>query len=234
MAPTTTTKATTSKTKAPSKKEKIFHPNSRKADQLNRKQTRKAKLESQASNRVKKNSSRTDLYGFFYHALPEEGELTLDELHDLIRDVWLTRHDVEIEEEQAARRKGRPKSVKQQKLEDLKLRESEEYRTGMEVLDLTHPENVALLRKWDQIEYAYIQILRFIRINSVNRDIVLVSRPGKHHSLVPTKEHPADPQNASDAAMDVEPSDSASSPPPLLMDPASRFSSTIMSMDGPA
>lgn len=75
-----------------------------------------------------------DLYGFFYHALPEEGELTLDEMHDIIRDVWLTRHDAEIEEEKAARRKGRPKSVKQQKLEDLKLREFEEYRTGMGTL----------------------------------------------------------------------------------------------------
>ena len=55
----------------------------------------------------------------------------MEELHDLINDVWLTRHDGDIEEEQAARRKGRPKSVKQQKLEDLKLREAEEYRTGM-------------------------------------------------------------------------------------------------------
>ncbi|KZV67053.1 hypothetical protein PENSPDRAFT_584551 [Peniophora sp. CONT] len=234
MAPTTTTKAATTKTKAPSKKEKIFHPNSRKADQLNRKHVRKAKLGNQASNRVKRKSSRADLYGFFYHALPEEGELTLDDLHDIVCDAWLTRYDAEIEEEQAARRKGRPKSVKQQKLEDLKLRESEEYRTGMEVLDLTHPENVALLRKWDQIETAYIQMLRFIRINSVNRDVVIVSRPGKHHDLVPTKEHPAGPRGLNDTAMDVEPASPASSPAPLLLEPASRFSSTIMSMDGPA
>ena len=103
-----------------------------------------------------------------------------------------------------------------------------------EVLDLTHPENVALLRKWDQIEYAYIQMLRFIRINSVNRDVVLVSRPGKHHTLVPTKEHPVAPQDANDAAMDVEPAEITPSPLPLLSEPASRFASTIMSMDGPA
>ena len=63
--------------------------------------------------------------------MPEEGLLTLDELHSLIRDVWLTRNDDEVAKEQAARRKGRPKSTKQLKLEALKLQEIEEYRTGM-------------------------------------------------------------------------------------------------------
>lgn len=57
--------------------------------------------------------------------------MSLDELHGVIKDVWLTRHDSEIEEEKAARRKGRPKSAKEFKLEEEKLREIEEYRTGM-------------------------------------------------------------------------------------------------------
>lgn len=57
--------------------------------------------------------------------------LALPELHELVSDVWLTRHDAELEEERAARRKGRPKSTKEQKLEEVKLREAEEYRTGM-------------------------------------------------------------------------------------------------------
>jgi translation machinery-associated protein 16 len=59
--------------------------------------------------------------------------LTLPELHELVSDVWLTRHDAELEEEREARRKGRPKSTKEQKLEEGKLREAEEYRTGMGV-----------------------------------------------------------------------------------------------------
>jgi len=57
--------------------------------------------------------------------------LTLPELHELVADVWLTRHDAELEEERAARRKGRPKSTKERKLEEAKLREAEEYRTGI-------------------------------------------------------------------------------------------------------
>ena len=83
--------------------------------------------------------STADFYGFFFHAIPEEQQvepgigtvLTLPELHELVSDVWLTRHDAELEEERAARRKGRPKSAKEQKLEEVKLREAEEYRTGM-------------------------------------------------------------------------------------------------------
>jgi Translation machinery-associated protein 16 len=84
--------------------------------------------------------SAADFFGFFFHAIPElhEGEgsaasavLTLSELHDLIANVWLTRHDAELEAEREARRKGRPKSTKEQKLEETKLREAEEYRTGM-------------------------------------------------------------------------------------------------------
>lgn len=72
-----------------------------------------------------------DVYGFFHHALPPEGVLTLDDLHAVVRDVWLTRHDAELQQERVARRKGRPKSTKEVKLEEIKLRESEEYRTGI-------------------------------------------------------------------------------------------------------
>jgi translation machinery-associated protein 16 len=72
-----------------------------------------------------------DLYGFFYHAMPEEGVLTLEELHHIVGNVWLTRFNEELEQEKAARRKGRPKSSREVYLEDLKLREAEEYRTGM-------------------------------------------------------------------------------------------------------
>jgi translation machinery-associated protein 16 len=73
-----------------------------------------------------------DIYSFFYHALPPDAPaLTTSELHALISDVWLARHNVELEHERQARRKGRPKSTRELKLEELKLREGEEYRTGM-------------------------------------------------------------------------------------------------------
>ncbi|KAL0065861.1 translation machinery-associated protein 16 [Marasmius tenuissimus] len=127
MAPSKTGKSSTSK---PAKKEKIFHPESRKAAQLNRKAVRKEKLGNLAVNRKHKSHSLVDFYLFFYHALPPEGVLTLEDMHNLIANVWLKQYDVELEQERATRRKGRPKSAREMKLEEMQSREMDEYRTG--------------------------------------------------------------------------------------------------------
>ncbi|CDO73304.1 hypothetical protein BN946_scf185008.g66 [Trametes cinnabarina] len=177
------------------KKEKVFHPNSRKAGQLVRTQLRKSKLAEQAKERSKKQGTQA-------------------------------RHDQELEEEKAARRKGRPKSMKEMKLEEQKLRELELYRTGMEVLDLTHPTNVELFRKWDQKEAAYIQQLRFIRISSSAPETAVVSRIG-HHPLLKREEELKKQANAEEQAQAMD-TDEA----PLLLEPPSRFASTIQTMDG--
>lgn len=106
------------------------------------------------------------------------------------------------------------------KLEELHLREAEEYRTGIgvwscsapsrcrranvslstiEVIDLTHPANVELFRRWDQTEVPFIDLLRFIRISSSNPDVAIVSRPGKHRTLLPQP----DTEGTSPEAMEV-------------------------------
>jgi len=208
------------------KKEKIFHPESRKAGQLARTQLRKSKLTEASSKRHRKFSSKIDVYGFFYHAIPPEGVLTLEELHDIVKGVWLTRHDEELEAERAARRKGRPKSAKEMKLEEIIMREMEEYRTGMEVIDLTHPPTVELFRRWDQKEFAYIQMLRFIRISSSNPLEFTVSKPGKHRSLHNGEDTKTTLDQEMDAVEDTSVQD-------FLAEPPTRFSSTIMMMDGP-
>ncbi len=80
-----------------------------------------------------------DRLGFYFHALPPDIErLTLEQLHELIQTVWLTRHDEEIEEEQAARKKDRPLSVKAVDLINIRARETEEYRTGLGTRSLLH------------------------------------------------------------------------------------------------
>lgn len=130
------------------KKEKVFHPSSRKAGQLARKALRTDKLKSLASKRREKNgvegvyplqyigiyvvnSATANVYAYFYHMMPDEGVLTLPQLHEFIRDGWLSRHDEELAAEKAKRRPGRPKSKREAELEDEKLREAEEYRTGI-------------------------------------------------------------------------------------------------------
>ncbi|KAF9780995.1 hypothetical protein BJ322DRAFT_1082629 [Thelephora terrestris] len=177
------TKNTSSDSKK-QKKEKLFHPQSRKAGQLVRSHIRKSKLEDLARKRSHKRLSQVDVLGFFYSTLPPEGELSLDELHLIVRDIWLTRHDKDLEQERAKRRKGRPKSVKEIQIEELNVREAEEYRTGLEVPDLTHGVNVEIFRKWDQKEAGYLQMLRYVRISSGDQEKVVVSRPGQHPRLV--------------------------------------------------
>jgi translation machinery-associated protein 16 len=214
-------------TKPKQKREKIFHPESRKAGQLARTQLRKSKLMKAASKRHKKFSSQIDVFSFFYHAIPpDSGVLSLEELHDIVQNIWLTRHDIDLEAEQTARRKGRPKSAKELKLEEIKLREVEEYRTGMEVIDLTHAPTVELFRKWNQKEFAYIQMLRFIRISSSDPTTSSVSKPGKHHTLC-NVDHC---ESSGDHEMDTVVETSVQQE--FLGEPVTRFSSTMMTMDG--
>ncbi|KAF9266859.1 hypothetical protein L218DRAFT_955965 [Marasmius fiardii PR-910] len=220
MAPSKTGKSSS----RPPKKEKIFHPESRKAAQLNRKSVRKERLGNLATNRKHKSHSLADFYKFFYHALPSEGVLTLEELHDIVANVWLKQYEVELEQERALRRKGRPKSSKEMKLEEMQLREAEEYRTGFEVIDLTHPPTVEVFRRWNQKEVAYIDLLRFIRISSSNPTSIVVSRPGKHVSVT------GNGKVAEDKEVDQS---SVNTPPITSTDPPERFASTIMAMDGP-
>ncbi|KAK7030683.1 hypothetical protein R3P38DRAFT_3394078 [Favolaschia claudopus] len=174
-------------TKPSSKKpttEKVFHPDSRKAGQLARKALRKGKLGNLRTKRTQKASSMLELYAFLHQALPppkesENGEdseaLSLPELHTIAQG-WIARHDAMLADEQAARRKGRPKSAKETRIEELKLREQEIYRTGMEIPDLTDPPTLARFRQWDVKSLGYAHLLRFVRISSALPDVLVLSR----------------------------------------------------------
>jgi len=141
-------------------------------------------LQTASSKKLQKAANTVDRHAFFLHALPPEVDsLTLAELHQIVRDVWLTRHEPEITTEQLARRKGRPPSTREVNLVKLKESESEEYRTGLEVLDLTSSTNVELLRRWKQDDASYLDILRFIRISRDHPHEIVVSRPGKHRNF---------------------------------------------------
>ena len=97
----------------------------------------------------------------------------------MVQSLWLTRHDSALEEEHSARRKGRPKSAKEHHLEELKLQDAEEYRTGLDLPDLTDAANVALFRKWDGIDASYLRILHFIRICGEFPEVIHIARIGR-------------------------------------------------------
>lgn len=73
-----------------------------------------------------------DRFGFWFHALPPDVvALTLAELHAIVNDSWLTRHDEAIQSEVSSRRPGRPPSKREVELRALKPQEEEEYRSGI-------------------------------------------------------------------------------------------------------
>jgi translation machinery-associated protein 16 len=204
--------------------------------------------------------SPVDKYTFFFYAMPPEGTMSLKDMHDLIRDVWLARHDQELQTEQAARRKGRPKSMREMKLEEINLQESEEYRTGIgnflplfgwnlprlmkivfdpvvEVIDLTHEANVELFRRWDGSEAAYVQQLRHIRISGMHPDSKQISKHGHHPTLCNVLSLAADEDT--NYGMDIVENPATSNTQPIPHVPIfeqeepSKFASTIMTMGGP-
>lgn len=89
---------------------------------------------------------------------------SLSSLHEFVQSSYLTRHDDELIEIEESRRTGRPASKREQDLKDCKRKEEEEYRTGMEIPDLTNSINVGLLRQWDGDSQSSL-MFRIVRIS---------------------------------------------------------------------
>ncbi|CAE6454647.1 unnamed protein product [Rhizoctonia solani] len=182
MAPAAKTTSTTNK--KPGKKvvkEKVFHPQSRKAGQLERSQLRKAKLADASSKRGKNLVAKADRYAFFFHALPPNvPSFSLPEIHEIIQSVWLVRHDGPLEAEKASRRPGRPPSARELALLEMKRQDEEVYRTGLTIPDLTDSETVTLFRAWEEKSHdpAYLHLLRSIRVSRDKPDIIVVEHIG--------------------------------------------------------
>ncbi|KAI9273643.1 translation machinery-associated protein 16 [Sporodiniella umbellata] len=126
-----------------------IHPYSRKAHQLSRVYQRREKM-------AKKEKQKSvnpigDRWLWFRYAMDEDKTvITRPEIHDLI-EIYLARNDEELEELENSRNKGHrtPKTPRQDLLEALKLREANEYISGLELPDLTNGKVVKLLREWD-------------------------------------------------------------------------------------
>ncbi|KAG8744188.1 hypothetical protein FRC10_010654 [Ceratobasidium sp. 414] len=162
-------------------KEKVFHPQSRKAGQLERAQLRKNKLAGASGKRTQNLTSKADRYAFFFHALPPDvSAMTLPEIHEIVRTVWLARHDPLLEAERAQRRPGRPQSARELALLEMKLQDEEVYRTGITLPDLTDPPTVTLFRAWETRSHdpAYLHLLRTVRVSSSSPDSLVVEHIG--------------------------------------------------------
>jgi translation machinery-associated protein 16 len=84
---------------------------------------------------------------------------------------------------------------------------------------------VEIFRRWDLKELGFIQLLRFIRISSSDPEVVVLSKPGKHFSILESTTI-----SEGGGAMDVVMEKHESSVPQLPQF-GLQFSSTMMTMD---
>ncbi|KAG2221256.1 hypothetical protein INT45_012377, partial [Circinella minor] len=127
------------------------HPYSRKARQINRAQLRTHKLAGKKEGRIAGNT-KVERWLWFRYALDESNLCaTKEQVHELIQ-LYLKRHDDELEQlEQERKKKGghRKKVPRHDILTALKISEESEYASGFELPDLLVEKNVRILREWD-------------------------------------------------------------------------------------
>lgn len=142
------------------------HPNSRRAAQLARISHRTSKLQQAKSVRSRAGQGQVDRVSTLILLLPPDLERVPDlaYLHAFLQDSFLTRHDDEIAQLDAERRKGRPMSKREEELREVRERERREYQTGMELPDLMNEHIVTRLRVWNGDRQALGQF-RFVRLS---------------------------------------------------------------------
>lgn len=82
-----------------------------------------------------------------------------------------------------------------------------------------------IFRRWDLKELGFIQLLRFIRISSSEPEVAVLSKPGKHFSILESTTN-SEGRDAMDIVMEKQ--DSSVS---QLSGLGEQFSSTMMTMD---
>ncbi|KAI9494835.1 hypothetical protein BDB00DRAFT_292696 [Zychaea mexicana] len=128
-----------------------LHPYSRKARQLTRIHLRNQKLAGKKEGRSTGNT-KVERWLWFRFALEESQTCaTKEQVHELI-DMYLKRHDHELEQLELDRKKKgghRKKVPRHDILTALRASEESEYASGFELPDLMVEKNVRMLREWD-------------------------------------------------------------------------------------
>ncbi|KAI8064733.1 hypothetical protein BC940DRAFT_305214 [Gongronella butleri] len=131
------------------KKRENLHPYSRKAKQLERIVMRKDKITSKDSQQSKKANIAARWLWFRYALDEDQEETTIDGMHELIQ-AYIERNSEEMEQLQAQRKiTKRPKSQREHLIEATMTSDKDEYRSGMDLPDLTSRKMVQLIREWD-------------------------------------------------------------------------------------
>lgn len=121
-----------------------------------------------------------DRFAWFQQILDaDRAFLTLEEIRDLVMlyitsqamaaywdaSSYISRFDDEIDQAQASQRPGRPVPKRLDQLRMAKGQETDEFRKGFVLPDLTDAKNVAVLKAWKG-DYSSIATIRQLRVKA--------------------------------------------------------------------
>jgi translation machinery-associated protein 16 len=138
------------------------HPYSRKAVQMKRAILRQATGSQKEVIRHEPRKRAIDKLMWFKEQLPTSNEMSMEQIHEIL-EKYIQRNSTEIQEIKKTLRPGRPKPNRLDLLETLREKELQDYKVGMDMPDLSLPENVQLLREWDG-QYGSITRIKTTRV----------------------------------------------------------------------
>jgi translation machinery-associated protein 16 len=130
-------------------KKEQAHPNSRKANQIQRAALRDERISAATTQRSKEHMKFVNRIGFFKIAAMSTDSPTIDDAQArVLVQTYIDRNKGEQADLAAARRPGRPKSSREDQLQMLYDVEMSEFRSGFKIPDLLDDKNVAMLKAW--------------------------------------------------------------------------------------
>ncbi|BFZ63603.1 translation machinery-associated protein 16 [Saitoella coloradoensis] len=153
-------------------KQDEIHPSSRRFTQLNRVVLRDDKLARMNHLRHKSKNNHVSRAIVFKLALEQAKATTFTEaqIHDVIQQ-YIARKDVELAEEKAKRRPGRPPSAKQQQLTMSIEQEKKEYETGFYCPDLRDVESCEQIILWSG-DFNALPRIKFTRFSKPKEEVM--------------------------------------------------------------
>lgn len=156
-------------TKNLSKAKGAMHIKGRKFKQLNRATLRDKKLTDKRMKTLIQKEKDNGIVFFLQKLINDDDDYKVQQQFDLQEikgfiEIYLSRHDEELEELISSRRPGRPLTPRHQLLEEKAKHEKHVYSTGMKVPDLTDKVTVELLKVWNGTSGA-LTTIKFIHVS---------------------------------------------------------------------
>lgn len=143
-----------------------LHENSRDAKRLRQASAREEKLGKLVAATVRANQFYIDRIAWFQdHLDKDQNDLGSYVALQHYIEMFIDRHQEELEHLKAERRPGRPPSKQEERLQHRRDEEAKEFQSGIWVPDLANQQCIQSLKKWNG-QWNALNTLTFVRVTS--------------------------------------------------------------------